>query len=298
MSPEKATELAGKVAVITGGNSGIGKETAVGLARMGAHVVIAARNPEKAAAAVKEVQERASAGDRVETIPIDLASFASVRAFVDTFTATHDRLDILVNNAGGVLAKRTVTEDGHEAQFQINHLSHFLLTHLLRDTLGHSAPARVVNIASDAHESAKTGVHFDDLEWEHRRYRGLKVYYETKLMNILFTRELAKRWDATFVTANCVHPGFVASKFGKEGDLGWWGDIGLILTRPFQISVKQGAVTPVYVASSPEIFGVTGQYFEKCAVAQPSAHAQDDAAAAELWDISARMTGVGMTGAG
>ncbi len=286
------TELVGKVAVITGGNSGIGKETAVEVARMGAQVVIAARNPSKAAAAVKEIQERTGAGDRVTTIPLDLASFASVRAFADTFTATHHRLDILLNNAGAVLAKRSVTADGHESQFQINHLSHFLLTNLLRDRLEHSAPARVVNVASVAHKSARNGLDFDDLDYDRRRYRGFRVYGETKLMNILFTRELAKRWDGTHVTTNAVHPGFVASNFAKEGDLGWWGNVGMPLTRPFSISVQQGAITPVYVASSPDVEGITGQYFVKCKVTGPTAAALDDDAAARLWDISAKLTDV------
>jgi NAD(P)-dependent dehydrogenase (short-subunit alcohol dehydrogenase family) len=287
------TDLAGKVVVITGGNSGIGKETAVELARMGAQVVIAARNPSRAAAAVKEVRERTRAGDRVETIPLDLASFASVQGFAGAFTDAHDRLDVLVNNAGGALAKRIVTEDGHESQFQVNHLSHFLLTNLLRDTLVHSAPARVVNIASDAHKGAKHGLDFDDLDWERRRYRGLKAYSETKLMNILFTRALAERWGDTGVTSNCVHPGFVASKFGKDGDLGWWGNIGMPLTRPFQISEQQGAITSVYVASSPDVDGMTGLYFVKCKVMGPEPPALDDDAAARLWEISAMLTGVG-----
>jgi retinol dehydrogenase 12 len=286
-------ELSDRVAVITGANSGIGKETAVELAHKGAHVVIAARNPIKATAAVKEVSERAGAEASVESIALDLASFASVHAFANAFTDAHDRLDVLVNNAGGALAKRVKTEDGHETQFQVNHLSHFLLTHLLRERLVHSAPARVVNVASDAHKGAKHGVTFDDLDWKQRRYKGLKAYYETKLMNILFTRELAKRWDGTNVTANCVHPGFVASKFGRDGDLGWWGNIGLPLTRPFQISETQGAVTSVYVASSPEVADINGQYFVKSRVATPSAHALDDDAAARLWKISAELTGVG-----
>jgi NAD(P)-dependent dehydrogenase (short-subunit alcohol dehydrogenase family) len=286
------TDLSGKAIVITGGNSGIGKETAVELARMGAQVVIAARNPTKAAAAVKEVKERAGANADVETQPLDLASFASVRAFVDAYTSSHDRLDVLINNAGAVLGKRIVTEDGHEAQFQVNHLSHYLLTHLLREQLAGSAPARVVNIASDAHKGAKK-VTFDDIDWERRRYRGLKAYYETKLMNILFTRELARRWDDIDVTSNCVHPGFVASKFGKEGDLGWWGNLGMPLTRPFQISEKQGAVTSVFVASSPEVADINGQYFVKSKVALPEPQALDDDAATRLWDISAEMTGVG-----
>jgi NAD(P)-dependent dehydrogenase (short-subunit alcohol dehydrogenase family) len=287
------TDLTGKIAVITGGNSGIGKQTAVELARLGAHVVIAARDPAKAAAAVTEVQERAGAGDRVETIPIDLASFASVRKFVETYRVRHDRLDILINNAGCVLARRIVTEDGHEAQFQINHLGHFLLTHLLRETLVRSAPARVVNIASDAHKGARNGLDFDDLDWQRGRYRGFQAYSRTKLMNILYTRELARHCDPGQVTANCLHPGFVASYFGRERDLGWWGDIGMQLARPFAISVQKGAVTPVYVASSSDLAGITGQYFVKCKATAPSDAGQDDEAAARLWKVSAEITGVG-----
>ena len=286
-------DLAGKVVVVTGGNSGIGKQAALELAAMGANVVIAARNPSKAGAAVKEIQAATHAGDRVQTIPIDLASFASVRAFADSFAASHDRLDVLLNNAGLVLSKREVTEDGHEMQFQVNHLSHFLLTHLLRDALAKSEPARVVNVASHAHKSARKGLDFDDLEWSSRRYRGFSVYSCTKLMNILFTRELARRWQDTGVTANALHPGFVASNFAKEGDLGWWGNIGMPLTRPFSISVEKGARTSVFVASSPDVDGISGEYFNKCRAEAPNAPGRDDAASARLWDISAEITGVG-----
>jgi NAD(P)-dependent dehydrogenase (short-subunit alcohol dehydrogenase family) len=287
------SQLDSKVAIVTGGNSGIGKETVVALADMGGRVVIAARNPQKAAAAVKEVQERTRCADRVDTMPIDLASFASVRAFADAFNARYDRCDILVNNAGGVLSKRVLTEDGHESQFQVNHLSHFLLTNLLRDRLAQSAPTRVVVVASMAHRTARKGVHFDDLDWERRRYRGFMAYSETKLMNILFARELAKRWDGTGVSANSVHPGFVGSNFAREGDLGWWGNIGMPLVRPFAISNEKGARTSVYVATSPEVDGINGQYFSKCRVTVPAAPALDDAAAQQLWDVSAQLTGVG-----
>jgi NAD(P)-dependent dehydrogenase (short-subunit alcohol dehydrogenase family) len=286
-------DLSGKVVVVTGGNSGIGKQAALELAGMGANVVIAARNPQKAGAAVKEIQAATGAGSRVETIPIDLASFASVRAFADAFTASHERLDVLLNNAGLVLRKREVTEDGHEMQFQVNHLSHFLLTHLLRDYLTKSEPSRVVNVASHAHKSARKGLDFDDLEWSSRRYKGFAVYSCTKLMNILFTRELARRWRDTGVTANCVHPGFVASNFAKEGDLGWWGNIGMPLTRPFSISVEKGTRTSVYVASSPDVADISGEYFNKCRAEAPNAPARDDDAAARLWDVSAQITGVG-----
>ena len=285
-------ELAGKVAVITGGNSGIGKETAVSLAAMGARVVIAARNQQKANAAVKEVQERTGAGDRVTTMPIDLASFTSVRSFAKSYADQYDRLDILVNNAGIVLQKRTVTEDGHETQFQVNHLGHFLLTNLLREQLVGAAPARVVNVASVAHKGARHGLDFDDLDWAHRRYRGYSVYSASKLANILFTRELARRWDSSTVTANAVHPGFVATNWGREGDLGWLWNIGMTLARPFAVSNAKGAQTSVYVASSPDVEGITGQYFIKGRVNGPSAVALDDAAASRLWEVSEQMVSV------
>ena len=283
-------DLTGKTAVITGGNSGVGKETAVELARMGAHVVIAARNPAKAATAVKEVQDRAHAGDRVETLPIDLASFASVRAFADAFTQRHDRCDILVNNAGVVLRKRQVTVDGHEMQFQVNHLSHFLLTHLLRDTLERSAPARIVNVASEAHRMARRAFDLDDLEWERRRYRSFGAYSATKLENVLFTRELAQRWDGSGITVNAVHPGFVGSNFAREGDMGRLVSIGMVLSKPISLSPQKGAVTSVYVASSPDVDGITGQYFAKCQLVVPAAPALDATNAQRLWEISEKLT--------
>jgi retinol dehydrogenase-12 len=285
------SDLGGKVAVVTGGNSGIGKETAIGIARAGAHVVIAARNPAKAAAALAEIETRADARGRVETIPIDLASFASVRAFADAFTAEHDRLDILLNNAGLVLRKRVLTVDGHETQFQVNHLSHFLLTDLLRGALAHGAPARVVNVSSHAHTSARRGLDFDDLDWERRGYgTGFGVYSATKLMNLLFTRELARRSDPDVLTANALHPGFVASNFAREGDLGLIGIIGMPLVRPFAISSQKGALTSIYLATSPDVEGITAQYFVKGQAVKPAAPALDDAAAAWLWEISEKLT--------
>ncbi len=282
--------LSGKVAIVTGGNSGIGKEAAVGIAREGAHVIVAARNAKKAAAAVAEIETRADARGRVETMPIDLASFASVRAFADAFTAQHDRLDILLNNAGLVLRKRTVTVDGHETQFQVNHLGHFLLTQLLHDQLVAAAPARVVNVSSYAHTTAKKGLDFDDLDWEHRKYRGFAVYSATKLMNVFFTRELARRNDSDVLTANALHPGFVGSNFAREGDLGLLGTIGMPLARPFAISAEKGALTSIYLATSPDLAGITGQYFIKGKAVSPAKHALDDAAAARLWEISEKLT--------
>jgi NAD(P)-dependent dehydrogenase (short-subunit alcohol dehydrogenase family) len=287
------SEMAGKVAVVTGGNSGIGKETVVALARDGAKVVIAARNPSKAAAAVKEVEERTGAGDRVATMPLDLASFASVQSFSTAFHERYDRLDVLVNNAGIVLRQRQVTGDGHETQFQVNHLSHFLLTDLLRDLLVASGKARVVNVASDAHRMARKGLDFDDLEWERRRYSsGFGVYSATKLMNILFTRELARRVESTDVTTNAVHPGFVASNFAREGDTGTLGNIAMVIGRPFAKSPEKGAATSIHVAMSPAVDGVSGQYFARSRVAIPAAAALDDAAAARLWEVSEKYTAV------
>jgi retinol dehydrogenase 12 len=281
--------LDAQVAVITGANSGIGKETAAALAQMGAHVVIAARNPARADAAVLDIRKRTPAAT-IEHLPLDLASFASVRAFAGTFTSRFDRLDILVNNAGLTLRRRTVTEDGHEMQFQVNHLSHFLLTHLLYDELAAAPAARVVNVSSTGHTFARDGLDFDDLDWEHRRYRGFAVYCATKLANVLFTREQARRYDGTAITANAVHPGFVGSNFARDGDMGLLIGLGMLAVRPFAISSARGAHTSVYLASSPDVSGITGQYFYQCRVAKPSDAALDDAAAERLWEASAAMT--------
>ena len=278
------TALEGQVAVITGGNSGIGKETAVELAHMGAHVIIAARNPTKAAAAIEDIKQRVPDG-MVAHLPLDLASFASVRAFADAFNARFDQIDVLVNNAGGSLAKRTVTEDGHETQFQVNHLGHYLLTRLLMDQLTAAPAARVINVSSMAHTFARTGLDFDDLDWETRKYRGFLVYCATKLANVLFTREVARE-----ITVNAVHPGFVRSNFAREGDMGALIGLGMVLARPFAINPSKGAHTSVYLASSADVAAITGQYFYKCKVVKPSNAALDDEAAARLWDVSAEMT--------
>jgi NAD(P)-dependent dehydrogenase (short-subunit alcohol dehydrogenase family) len=284
------TDLTGQVAVITGGNSGIGKETAAALAGMGAYVIVAARNPQKAAAAVQELRARVPEG-KVEHIPLDLASFASVRTFAASFTERFDRCDVLVNNAGASLRTRSVTEDGHETQFQVNHLSHFLLTALLRPAIDAAPAGRIVNVSSTGHTVPKNGLDFGDLDWERRKYRGFVVYCHTKLANVLFTRELARRLDGTPVTANAVHPGWVASNFGREGDMGRLLDIAFVVGRPFMISSAAGARTSVYLACSPDVVGVTGQYFYKCRGAKPSNAALDDAAAARLWNVSVELTG-------
>ena len=281
MSPP---DLDGRTIIVTGGNSGIGKEAAVELAGMGAQVVVAARNRAKGEAALAEITSR-SGSDRVELADLDLASTASIHAFADAFLASHDRLDVLLNNAGLTMRKRAETADGFEMVFGVNHLGHFLLTSLLRDRLVASAPSRVITVASEAHRYARRGLDFDDL-MSTKRYRPFLTYARSKLANILFTRELARRLDDTGVTANALHPGFVASNFAREGDTGALGNLAMIAGRPFAISSAKGARTSVFLASSPDVDGVTGQYFAKSTLAKASAAADDDEAAHRLWSVS------------
>ena len=272
----------GKVVVITGGNAGIGKEAAVGLARAGATVVITSRNAERGQAALEDVQQRSGSTD-VSVMDLDLASFVSIRKFAADFLDRYDRLDVLLNNAGGILSARTETEEGFESTFGINHLGPFLLTDLLRDRLeSNPGGARVVNVSSVAHKGPR--LDFDDLQSE-RRYTALGVYGKSKLANIYFTRELARR-VGDGVTANALHPGYVRSEFGRAGDLSWLFSLGNRIGGVFAISPEKGARTSVYLASSPEVDGVTGGYFYKCAPSPISAAAQDDAAARRLWDVS------------
>ena len=282
-------DMTGRTVLITGGNAGIGKETAVALATAGAQVVFTARDATRGAKALTEIRDR-SGSSTVDVMALDLASFASVRDFVGRWPAEHDHLDVLINNAGLVLNTRRVTDDGNEMTFQVNHLAPFLLTQLMRDQLVAGDRARVVNVASDAHKSARRGLDFDDLQ-SAKRYRSFSVYGRTKLANILFTRELARRWDDTGITANAVHPGFVASSFGRDGDTGRLGALVFPLLKPFALSPEQGAQTQVYVASASELAGITGGYWVKSAPATPSTAAQDDAAAARLWEVSEQLVG-------
>lgn len=279
-----ADRMDGKVVVVTGGNAGIGKEAAVGLAELGAHVVITSRNPARGSEAVAEIRER-SGSSAVEAMALDLASFPSIRSFASNLLARTDRLDVLLNNAGLVQAQRTETEDGFETTFGVNHLGHFVVTSLLLDRLRASAPSRIVNVSSHAHKQAGGGLDFDDLQSE-RRYRPFRAYGRSKLANIYFTRELARRLEGTGVTANALHPGFVASRFGRDNDLGWIGNIGMPIARPFAISPEKGARTSIWLASSPEVASTTGGYFFKCAPSRPSKLARDDESARRLWAAS------------
>jgi len=277
----------GRTVLITGGNTGIGRETAVALARAGAQVVFTSRDAGKGQAALAEIRAR-SGSDAVEVMELDLARLGSVRDLASRVGDRFDRLDVLVNNAGLMLGSRRETADGYEMTFQVNHLGPFLLTTLLGDRLAAGDRARVVNVASAAHKSARHGLDFDDLQ-STRGYRSFSVYAKSKLANILFTRELARRWDDHGITVNAVHPGFVASDFGRDGDMSRLAGLAYPLIRVFALTPEQGARTQVHVASAPEVEGVTGGYWAKSAPATPSAAAQDDAAAARLWAVSEQL---------
>ena len=282
------TEIAGKVVVITGGNTGIGKEAAAALAGRGAQVIITSRNEERGRAARQEIAER-SGNDSVDVMPLDLASFRSIRSFAADALDRFDHLDVLVNNAGLILYRRAETQEGFEETFGVNHLGHFLLTDLLLERLRASAPSRVVVVSSHAHKGARRGLDFDDLQTEHN-YKWMGVYNKSKLANIYFARELARRLDGMGVTVNALHPGFVRSEFGRSGDLGGIYGWGIkYLASPFAISPEKGARTTVYLASSPDVADVSGGYFYKCKPSAPSRVAQDDDAARRLWDASEKL---------
>jgi retinol dehydrogenase-12/retinol dehydrogenase-13 len=277
--------MQGKTAVITGGNTGIGKETAVALARAGAHVIITAREPARGEAAVADIVAR-SGSAAVEQLHLDLASIASIHRFAETLSTKVGKLSVLINNAGLLLRRRQTTSDGFEMTFGVNHLGHFLLTDLVLDLLDRGAPARVVVVASEAYKGARRGLDFDDLNLEHTHYRAFKAYSRSKLANILFARELARRLDGSGVTANAVHPGLVATRFMRDGDAGRLGNVMMALGRPLLRTPEQGARTTIHVASAPELESITGAYFADCLPAPTTRHAMDMGAARRLWDAS------------
>lgn len=281
------SDMSGKTVVITGGNSGIGKEAAVALASMGAHVVITARSAAKGEAALADVRSRAGSGS-VELASLDLASFKSIHACAADLLSRLPRIDVLLDNAGIVSTRRQETQDGFELTFGVNHLGHFLLTTLLLDRIRESAPARIITVASGAHRSVRRGLDFDDLQ-STRRYGAMNAYARSKLANILFSNELARRLAGTGVSSNALHPGFVASNFAREGDAGRLGEVATTLLRPFAITPEKGARTSVYLASSPEVEGVTGRYFFKCRPTRTTAAADDESAALRLWEESEKL---------
>ncbi len=280
---EDSQDMANRVVMITGGTSGIGKETALGLARLNATVAIVGRDRERTANVVNEIKA-ATGNERIIPYICDLASLADVRKLATDFHADRSRLDILFNNAGAINSKRLLSKDGYELTFAVNHLAHFLLTDLLMDLLKESVPSRVIVTTSAA---ANMGhMHFDDLMLE-KNYTGFKAYGQSKLANQLFTFELARRLQKTGVTANCLHPGVVRTGFGMNNKGAM--RIGYTLFSPFLISAKKAALTPIYLASSPEVRDITGKYYSKGKEKEPPKEATDLESAAKLWEISERL---------
>lgn len=275
-----------KTVLITGANSGIGKATATALAAKGYKVVFIARNPQKAEAVKKEIIS-ASGNEAVDFLIADLTSLSQVRKCAETFNQRYQTLDVLINNAGVCLPERRITGDGFEEMFQINHLSHFLLTNLLLDVLKKTTGARIINVSSGGYKSGK----FDaaNLQSE-QKFGTFSTYCNTKLLNILFTFELAEKLKDTGITVNALHPGVVNTNFAGELK----GVLGLVnrMFKPFLLSPEKGAITSVYLASSDEVKNITGKYFEKCKVVEPKNEFITVANQKILWDKSMELSGL------
>jgi NAD(P)-dependent dehydrogenase (short-subunit alcohol dehydrogenase family) len=271
--------------LVTGATSGIGAVTARALAATGATVVLVGRDRARAEASVEKIR-RETGSQTVDYLLADLSSQAEIRRLADEFLGRYDRLDVLVNNAGAMFWSRQETVDGLERTLALNHLSYFLLTNLLLDRLKASAPARIVSVASDAHQGAR--VDFNDLQGK-RSYAGMQAYGQSKLANVLFTYELARRLGGTGVTANTLHPGFVATSFAANN--GGIIRLAMGILHRFALSPEQGAQTSIYLAASPEVEGVTGKYFERSKPAASSKLSYDEAAARRLWNVSEELVG-------
>jgi len=284
--------MQGKTVLVTGANQGIGKATALALSRQGARVAIISRNADKGRAAVADIEAASGSRGMVELIVADLSSQAEVRRAAAEFKARHTRLDVLVNNAGVFVPKRRVTVDGLEETVAVNHLAYFLLTKQLLDLLKTSAPARIVNVSSDAHHHGK--MYWEDLQFANCRYSGWRAYAQSKLANVLFTYELARRLDRSRVTANVLHPGVVASGFARtyRGAMGFF----YTLAGVFMLTPEQGAKTSIYLASSEEVEGVSGKYFSRCKQARSSKISHCEASQRKLWALSEEMVGARTNG--
>src|SRR5437016_7070391 len=269
-----------RVLLVTGANSGIGKATALGLARLGGTVVMACRSATRGEAARQDLV-RDSGNSRVYLEIVDLASEESTRSFAEEFKKKYPRLDVLINNAGVYTPHREVTPDGLERTFEVNYLSGFLLTHLLLDLLIKSTPSRIINVSSSAHSGGT--IHFDDLQGE-QRYGGFGAYGQSKLAQVLFTRELAQRLEGTGVTVNACHPGVIRTNLGMGGTSAVVRFVRLFFKGP-----EKGAETPIYLAVAPAVEGVTGKYFANRRIREPSRAAQDPDVARRLFDVSAEL---------
>lgn len=276
----------GKMCMVTGATSGMGAVTAQALAQQGATTIVVGRSRAKSEAMVNQIKEQ-TGNPAVEFMLADLSSQDEIRQLAQAFISRHQRLDVLINNAGAIFARRQETIDGIEMTFALNHLAYFLLTNLLLEALKASAPARIVNVSSFAHRLAR--IRFDDLQSQ-RRYIGWLAYGQSKLANLLFTYELARRLEGTGVTVNALDPGLVATPFGLSGN----GIVTLFkkLSNVVAPGPKEGAQTSIYVATSPDVDGVTGQYFVKQRPVKSSSDSYDRPAASRLWRVSAELTGL------
>ncbi len=278
--------MSGKVCLVTGGTSGIGEVTARELARMGADVVITARSQEKLSRSI-EILRSQSGNERVSGLVADLSAQDEVRSLAAQFMSQYNRLDVLINNAGAIYFRRYLSVDGIEMNFAGNHLAYFLLTNLLLETMISSSPSRIINVSSSSHRGQV--IDFDDLECENN-YQIMQAYGKSKLANILFTYELARRLEGRGVTANALHPGLVGTNIA--GNNGWLLRFFLPLWRIWAMGPDEGAETSIYLASSPEVEGVSGKYFYQKKAIPSSRYSHDQAAAERLWQISAEMTGM------
>lgn len=275
------------IVLITGGTSGIGKATAVEMARLGYLVVVLSRSKERGETALMEIKSESGSND-IELMICDLGKLEDIRSFAEGFKEKYKRLDILINNAGVILPGRHETKDGFELQFGVNHLGHFLLTNLLMDTIKSSAPSRVVVIASGAHKVGK--IHFEDINLKNN-FNLVRAYAQSKLANVLFTYELAERLKGSNVTVNCLHPGAVASQMGINRETGF----GTFITRmlkPFFQTPKEGAATSIYLATSEEVKDITGRYFYRKKLVKSSKQSYDKELAKRLWEVSERLVGI------
>lgn len=280
-----------KTVIVTGANSGMGLATAKELALQGYRVVMACRNEEKGRIALQEVKS-ATGSKQIELMQLDLSSLHSVRNFVSQFMASHPRLDVLINNAGVVCLKREETSDGFEMTLGVNHLGHYLLTRLLIPALKAAPKARIINVSSGAYKSGK--IHQEDPNLT-KRYNVIKSYSQSKLANILFTRELAERLEGTGITVNALHPGAVGTNIGIDRTTGFGTAIMAVVKKlPFFLTPEEGASTAIYLATHPEVREITGQYFYEQKIQELKPHAMDKNTARFLWDWSAQQTGLPM----
>jgi NAD(P)-dependent dehydrogenase (short-subunit alcohol dehydrogenase family) len=274
------TDMNGKVCLVTGATDGIGKISARVLAEKGAKVIIVGRNPEKSATVLAELKS-SSGNENIDLLMADLAVMQEVRDLAEQVISHYDRLDILLNNAGGYFAKHELTSDGLERTFALNHMSYFLLTNKLMELLKSSAPARIVNVSSDAHYGVD--MDFENLNGE-QEYKAWKAYQKSKLANVLFTYELLKKVPAD-ITVNCLHPGFVATNFGHNNG-GIFGSVLKIAQRISAIDPEEGAKTSIFLCSAPEVKGVSGKYFYKCQPKTSSRESRNMDTGKRLWQIS------------